>query len=78
MDIINEVRLSVWQNSSRELTNETARIDVDGSIVPTTGVCKEGMDLLAFKIARAWAQSNGAITARNVIWATSLATVMNA
>lgn len=45
MNIINEVRLSVWQHSSRALTHETARIDVDGSIVPTTGECKEGMDL---------------------------------
>lgn len=45
MSIINEVRLSVWQRSRRALTSETARIDVDGSIVPTTGECKEGMDL---------------------------------
>ena len=45
MAIINDVRVSVWQRSARELTSETARIDADGSIVPTTGECKEGMDL---------------------------------
>jgi hypothetical protein len=45
MGAINECRLVVWTSSSRCLTNETARIDVDGSIVPTTGECKEGMDL---------------------------------
>jgi hypothetical protein len=45
MEIINETRLLVWQQSDRDLTRETARIDADGSIVPTTGECKEGMDL---------------------------------
>jgi hypothetical protein len=43
--IVNEVRVGVWQRSSRNLAAETARIDVDGSIVPTTGECKGGMDL---------------------------------
>jgi len=42
---INEVRLRVWKMSSRPVTSETARIDVDGSLVPTTGECKQGMDL---------------------------------
>ena len=45
MDIINNCRVNVWMGSSRDLKKETARIDVDGSIVPTTGECKEGMDL---------------------------------
>src|SRR4051794_7496957 len=45
MTIINEVRLNVWKKSSRPLTSETARIDADGSLVPTTGECKQGMDL---------------------------------
>ena len=45
MEIINDCRVNVWRSSSRGLTKETARIDVDGSIVPTTGECKEGMDL---------------------------------
>jgi len=33
----------VWQRSGT--ARGTARIDVDGSIVPTTGECKQGMDL---------------------------------
>jgi Transposase DDE domain group 1 len=45
MDVINDCRVKVWSASSRNLSGETARIDVDGSIVPTTGECKEGMDL---------------------------------
>jgi hypothetical protein len=45
MAIVNEVRLNVWKRSSRPLTGETARIDADGSLVPTTGECKQGMDL---------------------------------
>jgi hypothetical protein len=45
MDIVNDCRVDVWRSSSRSVTKETARIDVDGSIVPTTGECKEGMDL---------------------------------
>ena len=44
MRIINDVRVGVWQSSS-ELTEETARIDADGTLVPTTGECKEGMDV---------------------------------
>jgi len=35
----------VWRQSTRNLTTETARIDADGSLVPTTGECKQGMDL---------------------------------
>lgn len=45
MDIINEARLRVWQRAARHLTAETARIDADGSLVPTTGECKQGMGL---------------------------------
>ena len=43
MHIINEIRIGVWQRSG--VARGTARIDVDGSIVPTTGECKQGMDL---------------------------------
>jgi len=45
MGIVNEARAQVWQRSDRDLTSEIARIDADGSIVPTTGECKQGMDL---------------------------------
>jgi len=45
MRIINEARLVVWKRSARDFSKETARIDADGSIVPTHGECKEGMDL---------------------------------
>jgi len=45
MHIVNEKRLTVWKRSQRRLATETARIDADGSIVPTQGECKQGMDL---------------------------------
>ena len=45
MHIVNETRLTVWKRSGRDLATETARIDADGSIVPTLGECKQGMDL---------------------------------
>jgi len=45
MTIVNEARLRVWQKSDRDFSTETARIDADGSIVPTTGQCKQGMEL---------------------------------
>jgi len=41
---INEARLSVWKQHP-ELTKQTARIDADGTILPTTGECKEGMGI---------------------------------
>ncbi len=45
MGIINEVRLQVWRQQPARFTSETARIDVDGSTVATTGECKQGMDM---------------------------------
>lgn len=45
MGIINSTRVEVWNLQGPEFTGETARIDVDGSLVPTTGECKEGMDM---------------------------------
>lgn len=45
MALVNEVRVDVWRRCTRAITRETARIDADGSIVPTTGECKAGMDL---------------------------------
>jgi len=43
MHIVNDVRIGVWKRSG--IARGTARIDVDGSMVPTTGECKQGMDL---------------------------------
>jgi hypothetical protein len=44
MDAINDTRKDVWEES-KLLVGETARIDADGSLVSTTGECKEGMDI---------------------------------
>lgn len=44
MSAINETRINVWKKHPT-LTQETARIDADGTILPTTGECKEGMGL---------------------------------
>ena len=43
-EVINEVRLKVWNQQGPECFDE-AVIDADGTIVPTTGECKEGMDI---------------------------------
>ena len=45
MDIINDVRVGIWQQQPESFTRATARIDADGSILPTSGECKEGMDM---------------------------------
>jgi Transposase DDE domain group 1 len=45
MDIFNDVRLGVWQQQPRAFFEQTARIDADGTLVGTTGECKQGMDL---------------------------------
>lgn len=44
MDVINESRLRVWKQQPDEFFDE-AIIDADGTLAPTTGECKEGMDL---------------------------------
>jgi hypothetical protein len=44
MDVLNEVRLKVWQQQPEDFFEE-AVIDADGTLVPTTGECKEGMDI---------------------------------
>jgi hypothetical protein len=44
MTAINASRLAVWKQHPT-LTKEVARIDADGTLVPTTGACKEGMGL---------------------------------
>ena len=43
MEAINEARLRVWQQQPAEFFRE-AVIDADGTVAPTTGECKEGMD----------------------------------
>jgi hypothetical protein len=43
-DIINETRLKVWAQQESQFFKE-AVIDADGTIAPTTGECKEGMDI---------------------------------
>lgn len=45
MHAINDVRVVVWQKQPESFAQATARIDADGSIVSTTGECKEGMDM---------------------------------
>jgi hypothetical protein len=45
MDIINDARLQVWKRQGPEFVAMTARIDADGTLVPTTGECKQGMAL---------------------------------
>jgi hypothetical protein len=45
MTIINDVRVDVWQRQPPSFFATTARIDADGTMVKTTGECKEGMDV---------------------------------
>lgn len=44
-DAFNDARLKVWARQGSAFTKQVARIDVDGSIVPTKGECKEGIGL---------------------------------
>lgn len=43
-DAFDEVRVRVWQRQPDEFFAE-AVIDMDGTLVPTTGECKQGMDI---------------------------------
>ena len=45
MDAFNEAQLAVWRQQPPSFTQQTARIDADGSLVPTTGECKETIAL---------------------------------
>lgn len=45
MDVVNDVRVSVWRRQPREFFDDVARIDGDGSIVETRGECKQGMGM---------------------------------
>jgi hypothetical protein len=44
LDILNDVRVHVWAKQP-EAFFEQAIIDMDGTLVPTTGACKQGMDI---------------------------------
>ena len=44
-DAINDTRVQVWKRSGLAKREPTARIDADGTLVPTTGECKAGMGL---------------------------------
>jgi hypothetical protein len=45
MDVINNVRLTVWQRCGSELLGQQAMLDIDSTIVGTTGECQEGIGL---------------------------------
>jgi hypothetical protein len=45
MDAINSVRPGLWRGRGAGLLGEVAYLDVDGTIVPTTGQLKQGMDI---------------------------------
>lgn len=45
MDTINDVRVDVWKRQPASFREQTAIIDADGSLLDTTGRCKQGMDL---------------------------------
>lgn len=49
MAAINDTRVEVWKQRGPELTDEIARIDADGVVVPTLGERKQGMDWNASK-----------------------------
>lgn len=45
MMIVNDIRVDMWRQQGPDFLGETARIDADGSLVPTDGECKQGMDV---------------------------------
>ena len=44
LDVFNETRLKVWARQPDEFFQE-ARLDMDGTLVSTSGECKQGMDI---------------------------------
>lgn len=44
MEVFNDTRLKVWQQQPKQFFEE-AILDADGTIVETTGQCKQGMDI---------------------------------
>jgi Transposase DDE domain group 1 len=45
MNAINSVRPQLWRGRGADLLGEVAFLDADGTIVPTTGELKQGMDI---------------------------------
>lgn len=45
MTAVNKTRLKVWKAQDDSFITQTARIDADGTIVETSGECKDGMDI---------------------------------
>src|SRR5205823_7080425 len=45
MDSVNSVRPKLWAGRGRDLLGPVAYVDVDGTMAPTTGSCKQGMDI---------------------------------
>lgn len=45
MDLVNNVRVGVWQKQRTEFFEQTARIDADGTMVETGAECKQGMNV---------------------------------
>ena len=45
MDAINSVRSRLWRKRLNKQEREEAVLDVDGTVAPTTGECKQGMGL---------------------------------
>ena len=45
MEAINSVRPKLWQGRGRDLLGPIAYIDIDGTMAPTYGECKAGMDI---------------------------------
>lgn len=45
MDAINSVRPALWRGRGADLLGEVVYLDADGTIVPTTGELKQGMDI---------------------------------
>lgn len=45
VEAINSIRPKLWQGRGRDLLGPIAYIDVDGTMAPTEGECKAGMDI---------------------------------
>lgn len=45
MEAINSVRSALWRSRCADLLGEVAYVDVDGTVVPTAGELKQGMDI---------------------------------